>query len=149
MIACWRVFLLLAPVATAAFSNNLNYGSPSRRHPHLDMSIPRLSKRDGSSVDPETLRFTHGVASGDPLPNSIILWTRVAPTMKSDASNITVDGDKPRYSHDTETYIEADPNPVCVEYKVGTSRSLSSVVDKGKAYTTANIDYTVKVRVIK
>jgi alkaline phosphatase D len=27
---------------------------------------------------PETL-FSHGVASGDPLPNAIILWTRVSP----------------------------------------------------------------------
>nr|WP_330221203.1 alkaline phosphatase D family protein [Corynebacterium comes] len=31
-------------------------------------------------VDPEHHVFMHGVASGDPLPNSVILWTRVTPT---------------------------------------------------------------------
>lgn len=30
--------------------------------------------------DPEHHVFMHGVASGDPLPNSVILWTRVTPT---------------------------------------------------------------------
>lgn len=48
------------------------------------------------------------------------------------------------YNHDTQTYIKADPSPICVEWKVfqnGSEDALSS----GEAYTTSDIDYTVKV----
>lgn len=34
-------------------------------------------------ADPEYHPFMHGVASGDPVPNSVILWTRVTPTPES------------------------------------------------------------------
>lgn len=34
----------------------------------------------GPYADPEHHVFMHGVASGDPLPNSVILWTRVTPS---------------------------------------------------------------------
>ena len=139
--------LLFASVATAAFDANLNYASPSRRHASLGIDVPKLAKR---SIVPRAwnaadLNFTHGVASGDPYPNSVILWTRVSPTLKNDDSNVTVKGNVPLYNHDTETYIKASPNPICVEYQVGSDKNFSSVVDHGTAYTTSDIDYTVKV----
>lgn len=149
MASYWIAVLSLALEVSAAFHSNLNYASPSRRHLSLGIDLPKVAKRSSAlrarSWDPEALKFTHGVASGDPLPNSVILWTRVSPTLKNDASNVTVEGNVPLYNHDTETYIKASSNPICVEYQVGTDKNFSSVVDKGTAYTTSDIDYTVKV----
>jgi alkaline phosphatase D len=139
--------LLFASAVTATFDANLNYASPSRRHASLGIDVPKLAKR---SLTPRAwnateLNFTHGVASGDPYPNSVILWTRISPTLKNDESNVTVKGYVPLYNHDTEAYIKASPNPICVEYQVGRDKNFSSVADHGTAYTTSDIDYTVKV----
>jgi hypothetical protein len=71
--------------------------------------------------------------------------TRIAPSLEADRSNVTVEGYVPFYSHETERYIKVSPNPICVEYRVGTDRNLTSVVTKGTAYTTSDIDFTVKV----
>lgn len=69
----------------------------------------------------------------------------IAPSLEHDRSNVTVSGNVAFYNHETEKYIEASPNPVCVDYRVGTDSNFSSVVDHGKAYTTSDIDYTVKI----
>jgi alkaline phosphatase D len=147
MFALLTSTLLFASVATATFDANLNYASPSRRHASLGIDVPRLVKRGLAPRvwDPAQLNFTHGVASGDPFPNSVILWTRISPTLKNDESNVTVKGNVPLYNHDTEIYIKASPNPICVEYQVASDKNFSIVVDKGTAYTTSDIDYTVKV----
>jgi len=132
---------------TATWNANLNYHSPSRRHPSLGIDLPKVQKRglEPRAWDPAQLNFTHGVASGDPYPQSVILWTRISPTLENDKSNVTVEGNVPLYNHETESYIKASTNPVCVEYQVGTDEKFATVVDKGKAYTTSDIDYTVKV----
>ncbi|OTA64587.1 alkaline phosphatase-like protein [Hypoxylon sp. EC38] len=139
---------LLAGFAAATFDGNLNYASPSRRHSGLGIDVPRVSrrslKRGAVAYRAEELNFTHGVASGDPYPDSVILWTRVAPSLESDASNVTVEGTVPLYNHDTQTYINADPSPICVEWKVFSSGD-EDVVSSGQAYTTSDIDYTLKV----
>ncbi|OAG11648.1 alkaline phosphatase [Paraphaeosphaeria sporulosa] len=149
MVSSWFTVLSFASAATAAFHTNLNYASPSRRHLALGIDLPKVAKRSSAlparSWGPEALNFTHGVASGDPLPNSVILWTRVSPTVKNDASNVTVEGNVPLYNHETEPYIKASKNPVCVEYQVGADKNFTSIIDKGTAYTTSDIDYTVKV----
>ncbi|CAO2647598.1 Nn.00g085200.m01.CDS01 [Neocucurbitaria sp. VM-36] len=141
--------LSLASLVSASFDGNLNYHSPSRRHEGLGIDVPKVAKRTlvkrSATWDPAQLNFTHGVASGDPYPHSVILWTRIAPSLVSDRSNVTVSGNVPFYSHETEKYIKASPNPICVEYRVGTDGNFSSVVDKGTAYTTSDIDFTVKV----
>jgi alkaline phosphatase D len=64
-------------------------------------------------------RFQHGVASGDPLADRVILWTRVTP-----------------------------PTPVSVvnvSYVVATDPALTQVVTRGIAKTNPARDYTVKV----
>jgi alkaline phosphatase D len=79
-------FLALAAWTDAFYDGNLNYNSPSRRHNPLGISLPKVEKR--LAIDhkflardaPLSLNFTHGVASGDPLPDRVILWTRLAPT---------------------------------------------------------------------
>ncbi|KAJ4010580.1 hypothetical protein NW752_005255 [Fusarium irregulare] len=139
---------LLATVVTAEFDGNLNYASPSRRHARLGINVPlvkrRSMKRGNIPYEASQLNFTHGVASGDPWPESVILWTRVAPSLKSDSSNKTVDGTAGLYSHETKKYINADPNPICVDWEVKSSDG-ENVVSSGRAYTTSDIDYTIKV----
>lgn len=138
---------LLPTLAVATFDGNINYASPSRRHSGLGVDVPRVSrrslKRSAVAYKADELSFTHGVASGDPYSDSLILWTRVAPSPASDASNVTVEGTVPLYNHDTETYIRADPSPICVEWKVyDVDRN---IVTNGEAYTTSDIDYTIKI----
>jgi len=62
-------------------------------------------------------------------------------------SNATVSGYVPLYNHGP-----AVPNssfvttaPICVEYKVSTSQNMSVLSSAGIAYTSSDIDYTVKV----
>ena len=141
---------LWALPAYASFDGNLNYDSPSRRHPNLGISIPIVSrrsyKRDAIAYQPSQLNFTHGVASGDPYPDSVIIWTRIAPSFVSSNSNVTVQGPVPLYNHDTEIYIQADANPICVSWKLMPAAGNSTTsVASGAAYTTGDIDYTVKV----
>ncbi len=64
--------------------------------------------------------FQHGVASGDPLSDRVILWTRVTPR------------------HPTDRRIE-------VQYVVATDARLKHVVARGETQATAASDHTVKV----
>jgi alkaline phosphatase D len=83
---------------------------------------------------------------GDPYPDSVILWTRISPQVENDRTNVTVAGTVPLYSHETERYIRASTSPICVEYRVSTAKNITGgVVSHGRAYTTSDIDYTVKV----
>ncbi|KZF23998.1 phosphodiesterase/alkaline phosphatase D precursor [Xylona heveae TC161] len=143
--------LTLAAAASASFVGNLNYRSPSLHHPELGVSLRKVHKRNNaaSGFSPSQLNFTHGVASGDPYPDSIILWTRIAPTSDNDRSNITVSGAVPMYNHDTEEYVSVSTAPICVNYKVASDKALSSVVSTGTAWTSSDIDYTVKVEADK
>ena len=163
------VLSLAAAAASTAlasdFRGNLNYHSPSRRDAHVNLGIdvPHVTRRsaeilkraadaDGSyPTKGPALNFTHGVASGDPYPDSVILWTRAAPSEESDRSNVTVEGTVPLYNHDTETYVRADPHPICLEWSVFehhgdkvVKEGNRKVVSRGQAFTTSDIDYTVK-----
>jgi alkaline phosphatase D len=135
--------------ASASWSKNLNYRSPSEHHPSLGISIHRVVKRNdpSSSYDAATLNFTHGVASGDPYPTSVILWTRVAPESDNSNSNVTVSGYAPLFDHDNEKYVSVSKSPICVQYTVASDQNMSSVVDSGEVYTSSDVDYTVKVRI--
>lgn len=77
------------------------------------------------------INFTHGVASGDPLDTSILLWTRAAPIGNA-LPDISV--------------------PVCVSYAVWNTpgNNFGSVfgarpVATGTAFTSYDVDWTVKV----
>lgn len=150
MISIYRLPLLAAAagVATANWASNINYRSPSEHHPSLGVSIHKVVKRSDpqqSPWDPAQLNFTHGVASGDPYPDSVILWTRISPTSDNDRSNVTVSGYVPLYNHDTQEYVAVSKAPVCVAYVVASDEGLEEEVDSGRAYTSSDIDYTVKV----
>ena len=63
--------------------------------------------------------FRHGVASGDPLSDRVILWTRVTP--------------------------EAATNPQSVSWVIARDPKLAQVVSHGEAETGAARDFTVKI----
>lgn len=68
----------------------------------------------------ESKLFPHGVASGDPLPDAVILWTRVT----------TEDG-----------------APVEVAWSIATDPDLADEVQSGTFSTSADRDFTVKIDV--
>lgn len=65
--------------------------------------------------------FYHNVASGDPLENSVIIWTRIESAA----------------AHANEE----------VEWEVAADEDFENIVQSGKAYTNADKDFTVKVDV--
>lgn len=136
--------LSLAAAASASWVQNINYRSPSEHHPGLGISLHKVNKRNTpeKQFTADQLQFTHGVASGDPYPDSVILWTRAAPMNESVDSNATVSGYVPLYNHGPKQVSTA---PVCVEYKISKTKDFKHVECGGKAYTSSDIDYTVKV----
>ncbi len=62
--------------------------------------------------------FQHGVASGDPLADRVILWTRITAALRG---------------------------AVIVDYVIATDPALTQVVQRGQAKTNPDRDYTVKV----
>ncbi|KJZ72285.1 hypothetical protein HIM_08326 [Hirsutella minnesotensis 3608] len=145
---------ILLETTLASFDGNINYASPSRRHTRLGLDVNLIRRRSWKrgTIAPQAsqLRFTHGVASGDPWPESVILWTRVAPSSESSISEVAVQGTAPLYSHETEKYVQADSHPICVEWRVftpkyGANDRGSTTIAHGTAYTSSDIDYTVKV----
>jgi alkaline phosphatase D len=82
----------------------------------------------------------------DPYPNSVILWTRVAPSFDNVDDNSTVSGTVPLYFHGpTSDEIKGSKSPICVNWKVATDNALKTVISSGTAFTSSDIDYTVKV----
>ena len=102
-----RQFLWSA-AATAALS------SPRLREPWVGRSPAQASPE--SATGP----FRHGVASGDPQADRVMLWTRVTPARGSDS-------------------------PVDVRWRIATDDRLSQVAAEGTARTSADRDFTVKV----
>ncbi|MDP9141274.1 MAG: alkaline phosphatase D family protein [Pseudomonadota bacterium] len=85
--------------------------------------LPACGSSDGAGgrgPDGGDLEFRHGVASGDPLADRVMLWTRVS---------------------------GMDSGSVSVSYSVWSDPSLSQLVTSGSASTDASRDYTVKVDV--
>jgi alkaline phosphatase D len=75
---------------------------------------------EGSSVgtsEPAGV-FKHGVASGDPLTDRVILWTRVSPPA---------------------------PGALTVDWELAVDANFGAIVARGSAATSAERDYTVKV----
>jgi len=66
-------------------------------------------------------RFLHGVASGDPLDDRVVLWTRIT--------------------------AEATTAPIAVRWDVATDPAFKTIVRQGQATAVAARDYTVKVDV--
>ncbi|WP_203925303.1 alkaline phosphatase D family protein [Virgisporangium ochraceum] len=103
-----RVVLQAASVATAATTAGLVGAAPATGAP--------------------ATTFQHGVASGDPLPDGILLWTRVTPTP------------------DAAPGSGAGPE-VTVRWQVASDPAFAAVVAAGSVETGPARDHTVKVDV--
>src|SRR5688572_16798522 len=89
-------------------------------------SRPGSAPDAGTGVSSADDEFLHGVASGDPLADGVVLWTRVTPRAS--------DGVSP-------------PAVVSVVWRVALDARMSEVVLEGEVATSPDIDYTVKVDV--
>lgn len=85
------------------------------------INISAQSQRS-SSLEACLAPFYHGVASGDPMADKVIIWTRVTPdTISSD--------------------------PVLVSWQMATDTGMTNVIQGGSIITDNNMDYTVKIDV--
>jgi alkaline phosphatase D len=85
--------------------------------------VPACGSTDGTPADagppgPESHYFQHGVASGDPLPDAVILWTRI-----------------------TRTVLQ----PISVTWEMAAEPAFAQLIGSGTVDTNADRDYTVKV----
>ncbi|QCB52162.1 alkaline phosphatase [Rhodococcus sp. PAMC28707] len=87
-------------------------------------AVPVLAHAQQGSFVP----FQHGVASGDPTPEAVILWTRVTPT--------------------PDALPGSGIGPVSeVRWRVATDPELTAIVRSGTVATSPDSDHTVKVDV--
>ena len=91
------------------------------RDPLLNPETRILVSADERPAYPGTVSFIHGVASGDPLSDSVIIWTRVTP----------------------DAAYPGDPVPV--SYDVFEDAEMQRAVKYGQGFAVADRDYTVKV----
>lgn len=88
--------------------------------PLLGSNLIACSDGSDTLVVSVPAEFLHGVASGDPLTDRVILWTRLTPE---------------------------EEGQVRVSWEVSTAVDFSDVVANGSGVTSADVDYTVKVDV--
>lgn len=79
-------------------------------------------RNDPATFNPQWAPFFHGVASGDPLEDRVIIWTRVTPETQTGAT-------------------------VQVTWRVATDIRFTNVLKSGTVTTNTDRDYTVKVDV--
>jgi alkaline phosphatase D len=98
------------------------FGSCTQAQPVL-LHNDKVAFRGGpTSINPDWAPFYHGVASGDPLEDRVIIWTRYTPE-------------------------EMNNEPVDVDWFVATDVEMQNIVQSGTFTTDADRDYTVKVDV--
>lgn len=72
-----------------------------------------------SQLDPAKFPFYHGVASGDPLANNVILWTRIT--------------------------LNPPVDPVTVYWEIAYDTGFVNIANSGSTTTDSTKDYTVKI----
>ncbi|TDE02024.1 alkaline phosphatase, partial [Jiangella asiatica] len=94
-------------------------------------ALPGLASADGSALELDRLPdypFTLGVASGDPLPDAVVIWTRLAPRT-------------------LEPFGGLGPRPVLVQWQVAEDDQFRRVVRSGTARARREQSYSVHVDV--
>jgi len=92
----------------------LLFGALTLPLPLLSLACTDATEAPGEGPSP----FRHGIASGDPEPGAVVLWTRVTPRAEGDVE---------------------------VAYAVAEDPEMSKVVTEGTFVTSSARDYTVKV----
>ncbi|EWC48965.1 hypothetical protein DRE_00270 [Drechslerella stenobrocha 248] len=130
LLATTDLAAAIAAPHAAAFAWNAAFDSPSINHPFL--AVPRHGPVDKRTAYSGPLFFSHGVASGDPYPDSVIIWTRAVPVDVNETA-----------------HIYTDKTPVCVEWEVWQDYECEDrerkVFSSGRTETSGDVDYTVKV----
>lgn len=85
----------------------------------LMVSVPTILF---AQQDPNLIPFYHGVASGDPMADRVILWTRVTPEQLDEV--------------------------VEVQWQIATDTSFDHIVNRGTVFTDSTSDFTLKVDVL-
>ena len=101
----------------------LSFDRRSFLHIVLASTVPTGLAACGSDDEPaasQDAAFPQGLASGDPKPDSVILWTRAAP--------------------------EVD-EALTVTYEVATDEAFGSIVAQGEVSADASTDHTVRIKV--
>ncbi len=81
-------------------------------------AAPALAAANSSGgPEPQSLHFDHGIASGDPLQDRVILWTRISGANR----------------------------PVTVEWQIARDDGFRNIVGQGRALAEVHRDFTVKV----
>ncbi|MEO1448353.1 MAG: alkaline phosphatase D family protein [Bacteroidota bacterium] len=116
-LCLWGSLIAQSPIVSPTSGNaRLHAGA----HHNARTGTARTDSTAG--YDPSLAPFYHGVASGDPLSDGVIIWTRVTPETQNDT---TLD----------------------VFWAVATDTGMTNVIQSGTFTTDANRDYTVKVDV--
>jgi alkaline phosphatase D len=87
------------------------------------MILPAFGQVARNSLKSQFAPFFHGVASGDPLHDRVIIWTRVTPA-------------------------EVNNDPITVNWRMALDTNMTQIVTSGNFVTNQNLDYTVKVDVV-
>ena len=86
----------------------------------LGASLGILALRGFHVTAENSVHFTHGLASGDPLQDRVILWTRLLPG-------------------------SGQAKSLACQWQVATDKQFKRIVSEGTAAATPSTDYTVKV----
>ncbi|MHA2789562.1 alkaline phosphatase D family protein [Corynebacterium sp. S7] len=119
-----RRFLQSTAIATAAVA--AAGAVPAQAQSSSSSSVLPGARALPGFVTPPTTVFMHGVASGDPIPDSVVLWTRV--TSSEEAVPGSGLGDD-----------------VVVRWEVSSTEDFASIVTSGDVVATAAADHTVHV----
>ena len=93
------------------------------------------------AVLPQLAPFYHGVASGDPLSDRVIIWTRITLPIDSRIAWVNID------SQSAVSNSSVFDTTVQVAWQVATDTLFANVVNSGTVSTDSSLDYTVKVDV--
>ena len=82
-------------------------------------AVPALAVANsgGGAANPSSLSFDHGIASGDPQRDRIVLWTRISGTDR----------------------------PVAVNWQIARDDAFRDIIGSGRVVTDGSRDHTVKV----
>ena len=93
----------------------------------LSATFPSINVRAAGGPQFSANPFTLGVASGDPLPHAIVLWTRLAPEPLQN-------GGMP-------------PAAVSVQWQLADDEKMSKIVKRGTATASADMAHSIHVDV--
>ncbi len=85
----------------------------------LNSVLAQVTPPGRSALNPALFPFYHGVASGDPLADRVMLWSRIT--------------------------LDPPVSPVSVNWEIATDTGFTNVVNNGTIYSDSSKDYTIKI----